>query len=89
MLKRFRVNLFRYGKSRWAGRILLWSSVIIFFASLLLFYNLGFGNQNGGSGTMGSKLLSFLSLLLTVPAIIIVNYIAALLYALARTVARR
>ena len=87
MLKRFRVNLMRYSKSRWSGPILLWSSVIVAVGSLSFFLYLGFGNHNGGSGTMGTKLLTFLSLIIMLPAVVVFNFVAALLWALGKTIA--
>jgi hypothetical protein len=88
MLAKFRAALAAYFNSRWAWRIFVASSMALLICSFVSFSMLGFGNHGGGSGTSGAKVVMILSLVLAVPAIIVVNALVALLWAAALTLAR-
>lgn len=88
MLANYRAALADYFNSRWAWRIFIASSVALFIGSFVFWSMLGFGNHNGGSGTAGGKVIMILSLVLAVPAIIVVNALVALLWAAALTLVR-
>lgn len=88
MLAGYRAALKEYFNSRWAWRIFVASSVALIIGSFVLFSMLGFGNHGGGTGTAGAKVIMVLSLVLAVPAIIVVNALVALVWAAALTIAR-
>jgi hypothetical protein len=88
MLAKFRAALAAYFNSRWAWRIFVVTSIALLIGSFVVFSMLGFGNHNGGSGTAGAQVIMILSLVLAVPAIIVVNALVALLWAAALTIAR-
>lgn len=88
MLATFRTELTAYLNSTWGWRIFGWSAVAIIVASLALVLFLGFGSHNGGSGTAGTKVAVILSLVVAVPAILLVNLAIALIWAALQTARR-
>jgi len=88
MLAGYRAALADYFNSRWAWRVFIASSVALFIGSFVFFSMLGFGNHGGGTGTSGAKVIMILSLVLAVPAIIVVNALVALLWAATLTIVR-
>jgi hypothetical protein len=86
MLETFRNELFAYFNSTWGRRLVVWLSLAICIASLAFVIMLGFGNNNGGSGTAGGKVAAILSLILAIPAIIVLNLAVAAIYALIRCI---
>ena len=87
MLATFRAELKRYAGQPWAVQLLIWSFIAFAIAGVVFWSALGFGNQNGGSGTTGAKVGFFLGLVVAVPATIVFNLLVAVIWALARTAA--
>lgn len=88
MFETYRKELSAYTNSRWARQIFLWSSILLFIGSFVFWTGLGFGNQNGGSGTAGAKVATILSLVIAVPAILVFNVAVALIWAFVQTAIR-
>ena len=81
MLDTFRAELTAYINSVWARRIFVWSAIAILGASLALVLMVGFGSHNGGSGTAGTKVATILTLVVALPAILLLNLVIALVWA--------